>query len=66
MVNIDTFAELLNAFVDKQNEILLAQDIKHPTTIGSMYEGLSEKILKASIFKGIDLRVIKNSFRIRL
>ena len=61
MVTIDTFADFLNVFVDKQNEVLLSQDIKHPTSIGAMYEGLSEKILKASIFKGIDLRVIKNS-----
>lgn len=61
-MTIDTFSDLLNAFFDKQNEILQAQDVSHPTTIGAMYEGLSENILKVSIFDAIDLRVIKNSF----
>lgn len=61
-MNIDTFSNLLNAFFDKQNEILQSQDVQQAPTIGAMYEGLSEKILKKSIFKGIDLRVVKNSF----
>ena len=62
MITIDTLSDLINAFVDKQNQVLDALDIKHPVTIGSMYEGLSKKVLQGSIFEGIDLRVITNSF----
>lgn len=32
--------------------------IKHPVTIGDMYEGLSKKLLERSIFNGLDLRVV--------
>ena len=62
METIDTFSDLLNTFVESQNKVLDAMDIKHPTTIGSMYEGLSKDVLQKTIFKGIDLRVITNSF----
>lgn len=40
-MNIDTFSDLLNAFFDKQNEILQSQDVQQASTIGAMYEGLS-------------------------
>ena len=62
ITTIDTLSDLLNAFVDSQNKVLDAMDIKHPTTIGFMYEGLSKDVLQSAIFKGIDLRVITNSF----
>ena len=62
MITIDSLSELLGAFVESQNKVLDAMDIKHPTTIGSMYEGLSRDVLQSAIFKGIDLRVITNSF----
>lgn len=61
-MDISTIAELLNEFVLAETEILNQQNIKHPTTIGSMYEGLTETVLKKSIFKGLNLKVIKNSF----
>lgn len=62
MITIDTLSDLLDAFVDSQNKVLDAQNIKHPTTIGTMYEGLSKDVLQSVLFKGIDLRVITNSF----
>ena len=62
MVTIDTLSDLLGAFVDSQNKVLDAQNIKHPTTIGAMYEGLSKDVLQSALFKGIDLKVITNSF----
>lgn len=61
-VNIDTIADLLNEFVLAETEILNQQDLKHPTTIGTMYEGLTETILNKSVFAGLNLKVIKNSF----
>ena len=61
MITIDSLSDFLYAFVDSQNKVLDALDIKHPTTIGAMYEGLSRDVLKKSLFKGIDLRVITNS-----
>lgn len=63
MITIDTLSDLLNAFVDKMNKVLDASEIKHPPTIGSMYEGLSKEVLQSALFsKEIDLRVITNSF----
>ncbi|MFH6965223.1 DUF6602 domain-containing protein [Flavobacterium plurextorum] len=61
-MDITTIADLLNEFVSAETEILNKQDIKHPTTIGTMFEGLTETVLKKSVFKGLNLRVIKNSF----
>jgi len=62
MMTIDTLSDLLEAFVDSQNKVLDAMNIKHPTTIGCMYEGLSKDVLQSALFKGVDLRVISNSF----
>lgn len=62
MITIDTLSDLLGAFVDSQNKVLDALYIKHPTTIGTMYEGLSKDVLQSALFKGIDLRIITNSF----
>jgi hypothetical protein len=61
-MDISTTADLINEFAKAEVDILNEQDIKHPTTIGSMYEGLTAEILNRSIFRGLDLRVIKNSF----
>lgn len=62
MITIETLSDLLNVFVDIQNKVLSSQGIKHPTTIGAMYEGLSKEVFKHAIFKGKDIRVITNSF----
>lgn len=61
-MDINTIADLLNEFILAEKEFLNQQDIKHPTTIGTMYEGLTETILKKSVFSGLNLRIVKNSF----
>lgn len=61
-MDITTIADLLNEFVSAEKEILNQQNIKHPTTIGAMYEGLTETVLKKSVFTGLNLKVVKNSF----
>lgn len=62
MNDINTLADLLNAFVHSENERLKQKDIKHGPTIGRMYEGLTSVILNASLFKGLNLVVAKGSF----
>lgn len=61
-MNILTIANLLQEFVTTEVPMLNEQDIKHPTSIGTMYEGLTEAILNKTIFEGLNLKVIKNSF----
>jgi len=61
-MDILTIADLLDGFLQAEREILNKHHIKHPTTIGTMYEGLTETILNRSIFEGLGLKVIKNSF----
>lgn len=60
--DILSIADLLEEFVQAEKEILNSHHIRHPTTIGSMYEGLTEAVLNNSIFDGLGLKVIKNSF----
>jgi len=59
---IKNLADLLGDFVKAEVDILNEQNIKHPPTIGAMYEGLTKEIFNKSIFEGLDLRVITNSF----
>ena len=61
-MDISTISQLIQQFVSAEKESLNNQNIKHPTTIGSMYEGLTQEILNRSIFKGLGLRVVTNSF----
>lgn len=55
---INTIKELLESLmvqgVDKINSF---HDIKHPSTIGDMYEGLTKELLNKAIFKDLDLKV---------
>ncbi|WP_299278018.1 DUF6602 domain-containing protein [uncultured Psychroserpens sp.] len=59
---INTISDLLNEFLIAETDILNKQQIKHPTTIGTMFEGLTESILTKAIFKDLKLRIVKNSF----
>ncbi len=59
---INTLADLLKAFAEKENQKLNELGIKHPPTIGAMYEGLTESILKQSLFSNLNLVVAKSSF----
>lgn len=63
---INTIADLLEAFLEKETDLLKEYDIiKHPGIIGDMYEGLTKEVLNKSIFENLDLHVragkIKNS-----
>lgn len=59
---INTISDLLYEFLKAETDILNNQEIKHPTTIGAMFEGLTESILTKAIFKNLKLRIVKNSF----
>ncbi len=61
-MSINTIADLLEEFVAVESEMLNSHDIKHPVTVGAMFEGLTEDILQKSIFSELDLKVVKNSF----
>jgi hypothetical protein len=59
---IQTLSELLKEFVTAEVDILNKYEMKHPTTIGTMFEGLTEEIFDKAIFKGLNLKIVKNSF----
>lgn len=60
---IHSIADLLKEFVSAELDFLIDYEIpNHPTTIGTVYEGLTESILNKSIFEGLNLRIVKNSF----
>lgn len=61
-MEIITIADLLNAFSKHENERLKKKQITHRPTIGKMYEGLTAKILNATVFDGLNLVVAKGSF----
>lgn len=55
---IRTISDLLLQIQDQESQILEKfSKIKHPSLIGSMYEGLSKKILEQSIFDGLNINV---------
>jgi len=54
---INTIADLLQHFKEQEEAILETQGIKHPTTIGNMYEGLTRDILQKAIPSYLDLSV---------
>jgi len=60
---ITNMAELLSKLKEHEVKILDSFDIKHPTIIGDMYEGLTKSILQKVIFKDIDLRIVDGKIR---
>lgn len=55
---ITTLADILSELVRVESEKLSQSDIKHPTMIGDMYEGLTHKLLKCAIPRGLELQVV--------
>lgn len=55
---IATVADLLEAFRQKEAQLLGEQSITHGPTIGSMYEGLTRSVLELALPQGLDLRVV--------
>ena len=59
---IQTVADFLYAI--QQAEINKIEDlgVKHRPTIGHIYEGLTAELLNKSLFAGLDLNIVTNSF----
>ncbi|ABF40666.1 conserved hypothetical protein [Candidatus Koribacter versatilis Ellin345] len=55
---ITNIADLLNRLREAEIARIDAQGIKHTSTIGDMYEGLTSTILQRTLPKGADLRVV--------
>jgi hypothetical protein len=47
-MDILTLSDLLGEFVKAEKEILNQYNIKHPTTIGAMYDGLTENVFDST------------------
>jgi hypothetical protein len=55
---IQTIEDLLKVLIEREKANMAElNNIKHPGTIGDMYEGLSKKLLKQSIFHGLNLNI---------
>lgn len=61
---IETVAQFLEEFKEKALKQIKDQDgdITHTVTVGDIHEGLTAEILNRSIFRGLNLRIVKNSF----
>jgi hypothetical protein len=59
---IQSIADLLNEFIKQNVEVLNKEEIKHSTSVGDMFEGLTQEVLNRSIFQDLNLKVVKNSF----
>lgn len=55
---ITTLADLLGELARAEAEKLGKSDIKHPTLIGGMYEGLTRELLLHTVPDGLDLHVV--------
>ncbi|WP_316795300.1 DUF6602 domain-containing protein [Pedobacter agri] len=61
-MTINTLADLLIEIRDAESKVIDERGIKHPPTIGAMYEGLTQRMLNETILDGLGLKVIRNSF----
>lgn len=59
---INNIAELLEALMKAEAEMLSKEDIPHRVTIGDMYEDLTAEIIQRSFFEGLNLNVVTGSF----
>jgi hypothetical protein len=59
---IQSLADILKEFVSAEVDILNEYEMRQPTTIGEMFEGLTKEVFDKSIFSGLNLKVVKNSF----
>jgi hypothetical protein len=55
---IRNVATLLRAFQEAEVRLIDSAGIRHPTTIGAMYEGLTADVLKRSIPEELNLQVV--------
>jgi len=61
---IKTIADFLDEFKRKSLDKIEIddKDVTHNPTIGNIFEGLTSSILNKSIFDGLNLRIVNNSF----
>lgn len=61
---IETIADFLQEFKNTSIERIKREhsDITHRPTIGNIYGGLTNELLSKSVFAGLDLRIVQNSF----
>jgi hypothetical protein len=59
---IETLADLLEEIKIKEKEVIDKLGITHRPTIGNTYEGLTGDLLQKSLFKGLNLNIVLNSF----
>ena len=55
---ITTIADLLNKIKQKESDLLKKYKIRHPTIIGSMFEGLTKRILSQAIPDKLNLNIV--------
>lgn len=64
IVEINTIADLLENFIPKGvteiEQAIKEEQISHPVTIGTMYEGLTKEALLRSTFAGLNLKIVTN------
>lgn len=58
--DINTLADLLEQMKEAETKKIEEAGIKHPSLIGSMYEGLTAKMMNTSLFSGLGLNVQTN------
>jgi len=59
---IEKVSDLLQALIKAEAKKIEEQHIQHRVTIGNMYEGLTADVIGKSLFGGLGLQVISNSF----
>lgn len=61
---IKTVVDLLTKIKDAERQKIDQLGITHRPTIGNMYEGLTAELLEKSLFEGLNLNIVQNSFAI--
>ena len=61
---IETVSDFLEQFREYALDKIEKDDpeIKHRPTIGNIFEGLTSRLLNKSIFKGLNIKIVENSF----
>jgi hypothetical protein len=61
---IHTISDFLEQFRDYALKKIQTdeKDVRHRPTIGNIFEGLTRELLDKAVFRGLDLRIVENSF----
>jgi hypothetical protein len=55
---IETVGQMLEALIDQEARVLSRHGVRHPPTIGAMYEGLTQGALRRTLPTGAALSVV--------